>query len=175
SGLTEPLTGPFCLCRAAEQPAGAQSDSSELAVFIGGGPVSGPGTIDQCTLDGTLRGKVALAGAAYGLVHRGDSLAAAVPGVRNIADGMPIIRADGTVTHLELKQKFTAPIAIALDPKSQNLLIADNDQNVVSCVLSKNPGEVDRLFPAPLNEEQKHFPNMSIAATKDGYSQLRFH
>jgi hypothetical protein len=144
--------------------ADARPDSSDLAVFIGGGT----DTIDQCTLDGTPRGKVGLAGPAYGLVHRGDSLAAAVPGIKNGAGEVTVVHADGKVTRLEIRQQFAAPIAIALDPKSQNLLIADNDQNAVSCVLANDPGEVDRLFPAPLTAGQKHFPNMSIAATKDG-------
>jgi len=144
-----------------EQPA-----LGELAVFLGGGPVGGPSTIDQLTLDGKPTGSVKLEGASYGLVHRGDSLVAAVPDRKK--GGVPVINADGTVKLLDLKQPFSAPIAIALDPKTQNLLIADNEQNTVSCVLADRPGDVDLLFRAPLEAEEKHFPGMSVAAAADG-------
>jgi hypothetical protein len=157
------------LCCAAESPDGSTVEhaASDIAIFLGCGGPGGPGTVEQFTLDGKPCGKITLPGTAYGLVHRGDSLVAAAPGVR--LDGkLLVIHPDGTNEPLDLKQKFLAPIGIALDQKSGNLLVGDNEQNTVSCVLAKEPGEVELLFAAPLTAEQKHYPGMLLAATRDG-------
>ena len=145
-----------------------QANGKGMAIFLGSGPPGGAGAIEQYTADGKPSGKIALFGTPYGLVHRGDSLVAAVPSVRVAQGDTIVVNADGTIQRLELKQKISCPIAIALDPKSHNLLIADNEQHTVSCALAKDPGAVELLFPAPLDPGTDCLPDMSIAATRDG-------
>jgi hypothetical protein len=152
---------------AQESPRSASSD--ETCVFFGCGTTGSPGTIDQVTLTGEVIGSVATIDPANGLVRCGDALYVANATPRVGGGQTLVIRGDGSLGNLPLNDDFPAPLAIAVDPKTQDLVIADNELNTVSRVRRQDQGEVDVLFHAPLDADHKHYPSMSVAVVNDGY------
>jgi hypothetical protein len=147
------------------------AEPEELAIFLGYGALQGPGFIDQYTLDGRRVGRIELARPASGIERRGDKLVVAASTFVVGAGRMLSIRPDGAAHPLLVDGRFGAPIALALDFTTQDLIVSDNEAHTVSRVALSDDGtraKITRLFPAPLTADHDHFPSMSTAATTAG-------
>jgi serine/threonine protein kinase len=155
---------------AIETPNGdAAAKDDRYSVYLGCGNAGGPGTIVQLNLAGEIQSEVHTFDSPNGLAFSGDSLAVGIA-TPFIGGGQSVfVRKDGSIDHMTLTRKFPAPIAIAVDYDTQEVLVADNDDNTVSRVLADKEGQVELLFRTPLNADHDHFPSMSIAAAQDGF------
>jgi hypothetical protein len=142
---------------------------AQLAVFLGSGGVNGPGRIDQVSVDGRTIGTVHLYDTPYGLARRGDALVAVLASGRGDASRTLLIRPDGTIDSSFLRGEFIDPIAVAVDHKTHDLVIADNERNTVTRVFAGKSGRTAILFQAPLQSDVKHYPSVSVAVVRDGH------
>jgi hypothetical protein len=147
------------------------AEPDELAIFLGYGPLQGPAFIDQYTLDGERVGRVELSRPASGIERRGDKLVVAAATFIVGGGRMLTVEPDGTIHPLMVDGRFGAPIALALDFATQDLIVSDNEAHAVSRVALSDDGtraKISRLFTAPLTAGHEHFPSMSAAATTAG-------
>lgn len=155
----------------ARLPTAKQSpvEDKGFSVFLGCGATGSPGKVHQLDSQGDSLGSIAIFESPNGLVCRENSIVVAVATPR-IGQGQTlVIDSNGQLDHLALQQQFPAPIAIAMDHRTQDLVVADNEQHLVSRIPKKRPGETEVLFAAPLDAERNHFPSMSVAIARDNH------
>jgi S1-C subfamily serine protease len=140
--------------------------SKDLAIYLGCGAVNGPGTVVQVDRTGKVLGTIRLPGTPYGLAVSRDGLVAAVPGGRPAK----VVRIDGqgkVETLLEDQQTIPNPIAIAADPSSGDVLIADNKTDVLLLLPSGQAKDARKVI--QIKGHEKHLQNMSVAFAQDNY------
>src|SRR3954462_7586370 len=103
------------------EPGGA-GGGPDPAIYLGCGEVGGPGTVVQLDLTGKVLGTVELADTPYGLAADRAGLVAALPG-RNSGKVVRIGRTGRVETLLEDAAGLPAPIAVAADPKTGDVLV----------------------------------------------------
>ena len=152
---------------AGEEPKGPAELSKELAIFLGCGEVVGQGTVVQLDRTGKVLGTVELPGPPYGLAVHKDALVAAV---RPYSAPGRVIRIDGkgnVETLLQDKETAPAPIAIAVDPVSGDILVADNDADVLLLLPAGQAKNARKVI--QIRGHEQHLQDMSVAFAQDGY------
>ena len=126
----------------------ASPKNDRFAVYLGCGDTGSPGTIFQLNLAGEIMSEVHTFEAPSGLAFSGDSLAAAIATPRVGGGQSVMVRKDGRIDRMTLSKNFPAPIANAVDYKTQDILVADDEEHTVSRVLVAKEGAVELLFRA---------------------------
>jgi DNA-binding beta-propeller fold protein YncE len=135
-----------------------------LAVYLGCGEVDGPGTVIQLDRTGMVLGTVRLPGTPYGLALHKDGFVAAMPSSRGKQG--KVIRFDGQGNVQTLLQD-NDPIAIAADPGSGDILVADNVADVLVLLPAGKPESARTVI--QIKGHEGHFQDMSVAFARDGY------
>lgn len=145
----------------------AAASTAKCAIYLSCGSAGGPGHIYEMSLEGDEQKVIPLDAPAYGLVHTANSLLAAIPSVR-VGEGKLLqLQAGVDAKPLEVDAELGAPIGLALDWETGDLLIPDNEKHTVVRVFAPEFKRAETLFRAPLTHPTDHFPGMSVAATKD--------
>jgi DNA-binding beta-propeller fold protein YncE len=149
---------------AGDEPAGPADLGKDLAVYLGCGDVQGGGSVVQLDRTGKVLGIVRLSNTPYGLATRKGGLVAAVPSFG--AGSVVSIDSTGKVdTLLQDVQALPAPINVAVDPASGDILVADNRTDVL--VLLPAGGPKQRRTILQITGHENHLQDMSVAFTRD--------
>lgn len=140
--------------------------SQDLAIYMGCGEVAGPGTVVQLDGTGKVLGTVHLPDTPYGLAVLKDGLVAALPGVRS-GRVVKIDNAGKVETLLHDPQIISNPIAIAADPNSGDILVADNHGDVLLLLPSGQVRSARKIVQIKGYEDE--LQGMSVAFTRDNH------
>jgi hypothetical protein len=136
------------------------------AIYLGCGGVGGPGSIVQLDFRGKVLGKIELAETPYGLAADRAGLVAALPGA-NIGRVVRIDRTGKVETLLKDPSGLPAPIAVAADPRSGDLLVADNVADVILLLPAGKASEARQLV--AIKGHEGHCQDMSVSFAADGH------
>jgi DNA-binding beta-propeller fold protein YncE len=138
--------------------------SKELVIYLGCGQVLGAGKVVQLDTAGKVLGTVKLDQTPYGLAAPKEGLLAALP------SGQKVVKIDSKgklSTLLDDPALVPAPIALAVNPKNGDVLVADNRSDVLVLLPA---GEVKkRRTILKIQGHEQHLQNMSVGLTTDGY------
>jgi thiol-disulfide isomerase/thioredoxin len=144
--------------RIEQAPAGALG--GENSIYLACGPVGGPGKVIQVDGLGRVRGAITVPTTPYGIDVSKNELVLACP-----EGSVMSVAKDGARSTI-LEGKLPAPIDVAVDHQSGDLVIADNDQDALVRLPADKPADFATL--RTIAGETGHFQNMSVAITGDG-------
>ena len=135
----------------------------ELAIYLGLGEVGGFGKIVQVNGTGRVLASVNLAGTPYGLAFHENRLVAALPGANKV---VTVNEAAAVMTVLD-GVNLPNPISVAVNPRSSDILVADNQTDNLMLIENGEAGGLKVLHHVP--SPPQRLQNMSLAITSDGY------
>ena len=162
-----PASPPLEAVKLAEDTGASAKRLADAAIYLGCGGVEGPGEVIQLDQTGEVLGTVRLSGAPYGLAAHKDGLVAAVPTYGGPGE---LVRIDGQgriETVLKDGRVIPNPIAVAADPGSGDILVADNQTDVL--LLLPGGRSKDMREPVPVGDSRAQMQNMSVAFARDGW------
>jgi len=148
-----------------EPPTGGPWPGKDPAIYLGCGEVQGAGTVVQLDMTGKVLGTVALTNTPYGLAADRAGLIAALP-ARGAGKVVRIGRAGKVETILEDATRLPAPIAVAADPTTGDLLVADNAADVLLLLPGGEAKKALRVL--AIRGHEAHLQDMSVAFAADG-------
>jgi hypothetical protein len=158
--------GPTSAAPALKDPKEAAWPGPDPAVYLGCGESGGPGTVVQLDLTGKVLGTVELAGTPYGLAADRRGLVAAIPG--GAAPQVVRIGKGGKVeTLLRDAAGLPAPLAVAANPSTGDVLVADNVADVLLLLPGGKAGDARRVL--TIEGHKGHCQDMSVAFAADGH------
>ena len=144
--------------------AGPSKDSrlKGLRLYLGCGPVGGPGTLVQVEPSGKTVATIQLPQTPYSLAVSKTGVIAALPGANRVV----AIDRQGKVSTLAEGAPFQQPIAVAVHPVSGDVLVADNHADILALVRRGEAARPTVLFRIPGRSEI--LQNASVAIDQDG-------
>jgi len=136
----------------------------QLVVCLGCGDVIGAGTVVQLDPSGKVLGTLQLPGTPYGLTAHDLDLIAAIPSGRP-GKVLVIDRKGGVKSLVDDGQTLPHPIAVAADPVSGDIVVADNLSDVL---LLLPAGQAAKASPVlRIKGFEGQLQNMSVAVARD--------
>jgi hypothetical protein len=138
----------------------------DAAIFLGCGEVQGEGTVVQLDRTGNVLGTISLSNTPYGLAADRAGLVAALPGLKT-GRVVRIGRTRKVETLIEDLVGLPAPIGVAADPATGDVLVADNAADVLLLLPGGKAKDARQIL--AIKGHEGHLQDMSIAFAKDGH------